>query len=152
MVLLWSAFSPAGVPELLCSLTYNCVLKYQLNSFKVVSFILLFLFSIGFQRMDLLAACKLFQKTAFLSLALCILNIEILWSAECCIFPTWKTKPILHCICVPPLQHLNDIRQTKSRLHSNSFLEPQLTVYYTFALCYLYFSSFSYELSLVQEF
>jgi len=75
MVLPWSAFSPAGAPELQCSLTHNHVLKYQLNSLK---YFFILLFSIGFQCMGLSAAYNLFQKTAFPSLSLHTLNIEIL--------------------------------------------------------------------------
>lgn len=42
MVLLWSAFSPAGAPERQCSLTHNCVLQYQLNSLKYYFYITIF--------------------------------------------------------------------------------------------------------------
>lgn len=42
MALLWSAFSPAGVPELQYSLTHNSVLKYQLESLNYFYHITIF--------------------------------------------------------------------------------------------------------------
>lgn len=136
MVLLCSSFSPAGVPELQCSLTHNCVLKYQLESLKYFYYITIF------KWFSMSGAVSCIQTLSENNLSISVTSYIAYWNFVKCrvqYLPNLKNRSYfsLHlCAVVIAFKWCS----ANQKLQSNvSILELGVLVYYMFALCNLYF-------------